>query len=243
MVFEYKLEFHLIWKIFLLTKNKCNLNFSKKLYNCKYEDIIWLAWERVYFRLKIFLFRKSILWNVIKKEESVFTEQTIENKKNLPSSARRSYWRPVLPLAHHNTAQHRWELPCLFSWDLWSKGTRKTVKSMSRIWLMRIRRLLLLAVKWIQKKKWHMLTLALIGRRSLNYEKEDIELNGHLNWRNLIPVLFLIQGEWSLTSWQKLWKWTMTICEKSYNGKLPDKQNLNKKEAEPSESSRVGWMA
>jgi hypothetical protein len=45
-----------------------------------------------------------------------------------------------------------------------------------------------------------MLTLALIGRRSLNYEKEDIELNGHLNWRNLIPVLFLIQGEWSYTS-------------------------------------------
>ncbi len=60
--------FHLIWKIFLLTKSKCNLNFSKKLYNCKYEDIIWLAWERVYFRLKIFLFRKSILWNVIKKK-------------------------------------------------------------------------------------------------------------------------------------------------------------------------------
>ncbi len=39
----------------------------------------------------------------------------------------------------------------------------------------------------------HMLTLALIGRRSLNYEKEDMELKGHLNWRNQIPVLFLIK--------------------------------------------------
>jgi len=38
----------------------------------------------------------------------------------------------------------------------------------------------------------HMLALALIGRRSLNYEKEDMELNGHLNRRNQIPVLFLI---------------------------------------------------
>ena len=38
----------------------------------------------------------------------------------------------------------------------------------------------------------HMLTLALTGRRSLNYEKEGMELNGHLNWRNQIPVLFLI---------------------------------------------------
>jgi hypothetical protein len=38
-----------------------------------------------------------------------------------------------------------------------------------------------------------MLTLALIGRRSLNYEKEDMELNGHLNRQNQIPVLFLIQ--------------------------------------------------
>jgi hypothetical protein len=41
----------------------------------------------------------------------------------------------------------------------------------------------------------------------------------------------------------KLWKWTMTICEKFCNGKLPDKQNLNKKEAVPSESSRAGWVA
>ncbi len=41
----------------------------------------------------------------------------------------------------------------------------------------------------------------------------------------------------------KLWKWTMTICEKFCNGKLPDKQSLNKKEVEPSESSRVDWMA
>ena len=32
----------------------------------------------------------------------------------------------------------------------------------------------------------------------------------------------------------------MTICEKFYTDKLPDKQNLNKKEAEPSESSREG---
>ena len=39
----------------------------------------------------------------------------------------------------------------------------------------------------------HMLTLALIGRRSLNYEKEDMELNGHLKWQNQIPVLFLIK--------------------------------------------------
>ena len=110
LVFEYKLEFHFIWKIFFLTKSNYNLNFNKKLYNCRYEDIIWLAWERVYFRLKIFLFRKSILWNVIKKKESVLTE----NKKNLPPSARRSYWRTVLPSAHHSTAQQRWELQCLF---------------------------------------------------------------------------------------------------------------------------------
>ena len=41
----------------------------------------------------------------------------------------------------------------------------------------------------------------------------------------------------------KLWKWTMTICEKFCNGKLPDKQNLDKKEAESSESSRMGWVA
>jgi hypothetical protein len=31
----------------------------------------------------------------------------------------------------------------------------------------------------------------------------------------------------------------MTICEKFCNGKLPDKQNLDKKEAEPSEGSRM----
>ena len=114
--------------------------------------MIWLAWERVYFRLKIFLFRKSILWNVIKKEESVLTEQTIENKKNLPSSARRSYWRPVLPLAHHSTAQHRWELQCLFMGVMVKGLTKKQSHPCQREWLMRKRRLLLLAVKWIQKK-------------------------------------------------------------------------------------------
>ncbi len=162
-----------------------------------------------------------------------------ENKKNLPPIAR----RPVLPLAHHNTVQHRWELPCLFSWDLWLKGTGKTVKSMSRKWLMKIRRLLLLAVKWIQKKKWHMLTLALIGRRSLNYEKEDIELNGHLNWRNLIPVLFLIQREWSFTSGQNYENGPWQFAKKLCNGKLPDKPNLDKKEAVPPKSSRAGWVA
>ncbi len=97
-------------------KNSTIMNIKKKM--------IWLAWERVYFRLKTFLFRKSILWNVIKKEESVFTEQTIENKKNLPSSARRSYWRPVLPLAHHSTAQHN-ENYNVFLRKLWLKGKLK----------------------------------------------------------------------------------------------------------------------
>ncbi len=44
----------------------------------------------------------------------------------------------------------------------------------------------------INTEERHMLTLALIGRRSLNYEKEGMELNGYLNRRNQIPVLFLI---------------------------------------------------
>ena len=51
----------------------------------------------------------------------MLSEQTIENKKNLPPSAR----RPVLPLAHHSTAQQKRELQCLFSWDLWLKSKLK----------------------------------------------------------------------------------------------------------------------
>jgi hypothetical protein len=54
--------------------------------------MIWLAWERVYFRLKIFLFRNSFLWNV-KKEEFVLTEQ----RRIFNTSKRRSYWRTELP--------------------------------------------------------------------------------------------------------------------------------------------------
>ncbi len=115
--------------------------------------MIWLAWERDYFRLKIFLFRKSILWNVIKKEESVLTKQTIENKKKLPPSARRSYWRTVLPSTHHSIAQHRWELQCLFFGGYGWKVNWKTVTSMSKKMTNENRRLLLLAVKWILKKE------------------------------------------------------------------------------------------
>ncbi len=51
-------------------------------------------------------------------------------------------------------------------------------------------------LKWLSMKQnniWHRPTLALIGRRGLIYGKEDSELNGHLNRRNQIPVLFLIQ--------------------------------------------------
>jgi hypothetical protein len=36
----------------------------------------------------------------------------------------------------------------------------------------------------------HMLTLALIGRRSLNYEKEDMEMNERPDRRNRILVFY-----------------------------------------------------
>ncbi len=42
-----------------------------------------------------------------------------------------------------------------------------------------------------QNNKLHRPTLTLIGRRGLNYGKEDSELNGHLNRQNRIPVLIL----------------------------------------------------
>ncbi len=76
--------------------------------------MIWLAWERVYFRLKIFLFRKSILWNVIKKEESVLTEQTIKTKKNFPHKRKKILVETCATIYQHSTAQQKWEVKCLF---------------------------------------------------------------------------------------------------------------------------------
>jgi hypothetical protein len=75
-------------------KNRLNKNSIKSstIENNTCENMIWLAWERVYFRLKIFLFRNSFLWNV-KKEEFVLTEQ----RRIFDTSERRSYWRPELP--------------------------------------------------------------------------------------------------------------------------------------------------
>jgi hypothetical protein len=85
-----------------------------------------------------------------------------------------------------------------------------------------------------------MLTLALIGRRSLYYGKEDMKLNGHLNRRNLIPVLILHSKGSGVLPLDKIIKMDHDNLRKVCNGKLPDKQNLDKKEAEPSESSRAG---
>jgi hypothetical protein len=65
-----------------------------------------------------------------KKKESVLTKQTIENKKNLPLSARRSYWRPVLPLAHHSTAKMKTTMSFYESYG-W-KVNWKTVTSISK---------------------------------------------------------------------------------------------------------------
>jgi hypothetical protein len=39
-------------------------------------------------------------------------------------------------------------------------------------------------------EEWQMLTLALIGRRSLNYEKEDMEMNERPDRRNRILVFY-----------------------------------------------------
>ena len=85
--------FHFIWEIFIC-KTGLNKNSIKGfiIENNTCENMIWLAWERVYFRLKIFLFRNSFLWNV-KKEEFVLTEQ----RKIFNTSERRSYWKPELP--------------------------------------------------------------------------------------------------------------------------------------------------
>ena len=85
--------FHFIWEIFIC-KTGLNKNSIKGfiIENNTCENMIWLAWERVYFRLKIFLFRNSFLWNV-KKEEFVLTEQ----RRIFNTSERRSYWKPELP--------------------------------------------------------------------------------------------------------------------------------------------------
>ena len=88
-----KIYFILFKKIFIcktgLSKNSIK---SSIIENSTCENMIWLAWERVYFRLKIFLFRNSFLWNV-KKEEFVLNKQ----RRIFHTSERRSYWRPELP--------------------------------------------------------------------------------------------------------------------------------------------------
>jgi hypothetical protein len=85
--------------------------------------MIWLAWERVYFRLKIFLFRKSILWNVIKKER-VCANKT-DNWKQEESSIKR---KKILLKAcvTIGTPQHsKDENYNVFLWELWLKGKLK----------------------------------------------------------------------------------------------------------------------
>ena len=149
--------------------------------------MIWLAWERVYFRLKIFLFRKSILWNVIKKEESVLTEQTIETKKNRPHKREKILVEACATICRHSTVQQRWEMRCLFMKLMAKKKNEKQSNLSQRKCLTERKNDCL---KWLSMKQnniWHRPTLALIGRRGLNYGKKD-ELDGRPDRRNRILV-------------------------------------------------------
>jgi hypothetical protein len=86
--------YFILFEKFSFVKTGLNKNSIKNspIENSSCGNMIWLAWERVYFRLKIFLFRNSFLWNV-KKEEFMLAEQT----RIFHTSSRRPYWRPILP--------------------------------------------------------------------------------------------------------------------------------------------------
>ena len=72
------------------------------------------------------------------------------------------------------------------------KANWKTVTHMSKKMTIERKKIAFISCQMNTEER-HMLTLALIGRRSPNYEKEGMELNRHPNRRNQIPVLFFIQ--------------------------------------------------
>jgi hypothetical protein len=133
----------------------------------------------------------------------------------------------------HTTAQHDIEENYnIFLWELWLKSKLKD--SHTHVKENEKRRLLLLAVKWILKKEMTYAYACLDWPSKPLLWKKGYETQRASEPAKPDPrPLPHLKGEWSLTL-TKLWKWTMTICEKFCNGKLPDKPNLDKKEAEPS---------
>jgi hypothetical protein len=53
----------------------------------------------------------------------VLTEQTIENKKNLPDKRKKILLKACATICQHSTAQMRNTMS--FLWDLWLKGKMK----------------------------------------------------------------------------------------------------------------------
>ena len=124
-----------------------------------------------------------------RRGESVLTEQTIETKKNLPHKRKKILVEACATICQHSTAQQKWEMKCLFMRLMAKKKNEKQSNLSQRKCLTERKNDCL---KWLSMKQnniWHRPTLALIGRRGLNYEKED-ELNGRLDRRNRILVFY-----------------------------------------------------
>ncbi len=162
--------------------------------------MIWLTWERVYFRLKILLFRKSILWNVIKKGESVLTEQTIETKKNLPHKRKKILVKACATIYQHSTAQQKWEMKCLFMGLMVEKKNENTVKFVSKIKL-REKMFSLNGYQWNRITydidpclPWLVVGVSIMRKRMNSTGVRTGEIGSSSS-------TIIQKGEWSLTSW------------------------------------------
>jgi hypothetical protein len=122
-----------------------------------------------------------------RRGESVLTEQTIETKKNLPHKRKKILVEACATICRHSTVQQRWEMRCLFMKLMAKKKNEKQSNLSQRKCLTKRKNDCL---KWLSMKQnniWHRPTLALIGRRGLNYGKKD-ELDGRPDRRNRILV-------------------------------------------------------
>ena len=143
----------------------------------------------------------------------------------------------------HTTAQHNIDENCnvfygIYGWEVnW-----KTVTHMSKKMTDEKMKIAFISCHMNTEKR-HMLTLALIGRRSLDYRKEGLELNGHLNRRNQIPCSLLHLKESGVLPLDKLWKWTMTICEKSLQWQASWQTKPRQEGSSTIRKQQSRWMA
>ncbi len=87
-------NYFILFKKFFICKTGLNKNSIKSstIENSTCENMIWLAWERVYFRLK-FSFSGIHFYEMSRRKNLC----SLSREESSTKAKRRSYWRPVLP--------------------------------------------------------------------------------------------------------------------------------------------------